>query len=92
MTVVAVGITVAVRGLQLCLDSRGRNVWICQRRIYSYLECVHINELKENKKKESRREGDQRYQEEGTEGSPQRAGDALGRLWGNRSSHDCSPL
>lgn len=30
------------------------NVWICQRRIDSYFECVHVNELKENKKKESK--------------------------------------
>lgn len=54
------------------------NVWICQRRIDSYFECVHVNELKENKKKESRRERDQRCQEKGTEGSPQRGGDAQG--------------
>lgn len=32
------------------------NVWICQRRIYSYFECVHINELKEKKKRSEEKE------------------------------------
>lgn len=68
------------------------NVWVCQRRIYLYTECVHVSESDWKEKERQRERQRERNQQRGTEGSPQRLRCPGVEFGWNHPSHHYSTL
>lgn len=69
------------------------SVWICQRSIDSYFECVRVNALKENKKKGVKARKRPTVPRKGHRGKSSTGWRCSGvEFGGNHSSHHDSPL